>query len=601
MKLAAALSFALAAALVAPVTARAQTSTGTATITGIVVDDAADPKPVRRVVVSLSGADLKPSRGAITDDDGKFTIANLPAGRFTLTAARAAFVTSMYGAKRPGRPGTAIAVGDGQHVDVRVTIWRGAAIAGVVRDERGLPVEGMRVTATPSRPPASTLLTLTNNGALTNARGEYRIFGLEPGIYVVSVKPMATSSGVLIALQDADVDAAFDAIRAHSTAPPMGAVSTGAANGHALVPFDYAPIFFPGTPRRSLATPIPLGAGQEADGIDLQLERVNTSTIEGIVVAPGGQPLSGAFVQLTPSPGAYVTDTTRPITAYAGRDGRFSIPQLAPGDYDLLATGSISGASDSDSSGPRAGLWAHASVSIAGGDLRELTLSLLPGALVEGQLRLETTPSGAAALPDVSKWRVALVVPEELHRKYGTPQWTMTTASGGSVAADGTFALSSIAPVTQAMTVFGPEVRDGTWRIKSAILNGRDLLDRPFDLAAGTGGTLVVTATTKHSTATGRLQTSSGAPASDVFVIAFAKDASLWGPGARRVRAVRPDVDGRYHFDDLPPGEYRIAAVTDVDPDEWQDPTFLAALVPASVAFTVGETDTQAPTLRIGG
>ena len=85
-----------------------------ATISGVVVSDGDKPQPVRRAVVTLTGDGLRPNRGAITDDQGRFTIGNLPAGRFTLMAARGGYVTSSYGAKRPGRPGTAVAVTEGQ-------------------------------------------------------------------------------------------------------------------------------------------------------------------------------------------------------------------------------------------------------------------------------------------------------------------------------------------------------------------------------------------------------------------------------------------------------------------------------------------------------
>ena len=71
---------------------------------GTVVTDEELPHAVRRAIVTLSGAELIPSRSAVTDDEGRFTIAGLPAGRFTLTATRASFITSASSAERPGRP-----------------------------------------------------------------------------------------------------------------------------------------------------------------------------------------------------------------------------------------------------------------------------------------------------------------------------------------------------------------------------------------------------------------------------------------------------------------------------------------------------------------
>ena len=70
--------------------------------------------------------------------------------------------------------------------DVTVRLWRGAAIEGTLRDDRGAPAEGIAVTAVPARLSWSEgIFTLSNNGTTTNEAGEFRIFGLEPGTYVV--------------------------------------------------------------------------------------------------------------------------------------------------------------------------------------------------------------------------------------------------------------------------------------------------------------------------------------------------------------------------------------------------------------------------------
>src|SRR5262245_27858934 len=116
-------------------------TTGTASLSGVVINDENPSQPVRRAIIVLAGDGLRPSRGAITDDAGRFTFAELPPGQFTITVSRASFITSMFGAKRPGRPGTAITVEDGARLkDLVVKIWRGAAVAGTLRDDTGAPV-----------------------------------------------------------------------------------------------------------------------------------------------------------------------------------------------------------------------------------------------------------------------------------------------------------------------------------------------------------------------------------------------------------------------------------------------------------------------------
>ena len=239
-------------------------TTGNATVSGLVVDDDNPAQPVRRAIVVLAGEGLRPSRGAITDDDGRFVFTGVPHGQFTLSVSRASFITSMYGAKRPGRPGTAITVTEGARLtDLRIKLWRGAILAGTLRDETGEPVAGIEVVAIPARS-AGSLLTLTNNGALTNELGAFRIFGLEPGTYVVAARPASGGSSPYLAMSDAETDAAFEALRRRTTnqpgvpAPPLPASAPPSQQR----PFDYAPIYFPGTAVIGQAQQFMLAAGQ---------------------------------------------------------------------------------------------------------------------------------------------------------------------------------------------------------------------------------------------------------------------------------------------------------------------------------------------------
>jgi len=66
------------------------------------------------------------------------------------------------------------------------------------------------------------------------------------------------------------------------------------------------------------------------------------------------------------------------------------------------------------------------------------------------------------------------------------------------------------------------------------------------------------------------------------------------------VRVQRPGTDGKYSFVDLPPGDYVLAAVTDMEPDAWRDPAFLRSLVVGGVQVTIGEGEQKTQDLRIG-
>ena len=53
-------------------------------------------------------------------------------------------------------------------------------------------------------------------------------------------------------------------------------------------------------------------------------------------------------------------------------------------------------------------------------------------------------------------------------------------------------------------------------------------------------------------------------------------------------------------FDDLPSGEYYLAALTEADSDEWQAASFLSEVVPAAIKVTIGDGEKKVQDLRIG-
>jgi len=85
-------------------------------------------------------------------------------------------------------------------------------------------------------------------------------------------------------------------------------------------------------------------------------------------------------------------------------------------------------------------------------------------------------------------------------------------------------------------------------------------------------------------------------------LIVFSADKRFWVPRSRRTRQVRPDLDGRFIARDMPAGDYLIAAVTDVEDGQWNDPAFLAALAASSpIPITLVEGDKKVQNIRIGG
>src|SRR5262245_44545068 len=102
------------------------------------------------------------------------------------------------------------------------------------------------------------------------------------------------------------------------------------------------------------------------------------------------------------------------------------------------------------------------------------------------------------------------------------------------------------------------------------MVNGRDVLDFPLEVRPNEeiGGALL-TFGDRTQEVTGTLQDPSGRPTPDFTIIVFASDKQYWLPQSRRIVSARPDTTGRFTVRGLPPGDYRISAVTDVETGEW--------------------------------
>jgi hypothetical protein len=72
-------------------------------------------------------------------------------------------------------------------------------------------------------------------------------------------------------------------------------------------------------------------------------------------------------------------------------------------------------------------------------------------------------------------------------------------------------------------------------------------------------------------------------------------------PQARRITATRPGTDGRFTFRGLPAGDYRLTAVTDVEPGEWYDPAFLNQLGSVSIPISLTEGQRKVQDIRLAG
>src|SRR5688500_14316258 len=399
-------------------------ATGTASITGMVAV-AGTGQPARRARVTLNATEGGGSRTAMTDEEGRYSFDNLAAGRYSLSVSKTGHVGVTYGQTRPGRPGTPIQLTDGQKFAANLQLPRGSVITGTVVDEYGEASPGTQVRVMRYVMQGGRRTLQQSGSGATDDRGIYRVYGLQPGEYIVSAAPRNTGPAVDVARLQSELE---NVRQRMATAGADAAIARELAMRASMLQAEvpqqeeqttgYAPIYFPGTVAASEAAPIALGLGEEGSSVDFQLQRVPMARVEGMIVNSTGQAAQNVQVTLTNAmqsvPGAGT------ITARADTEGRFRLTNVPPGNYRLIARANVVAAPRAGADAPpapagrggRGGgqppirLWGSVDVPVDGRNLTNVVVSLQMGIAVTGRIAFDGTTQQPPA--DITRLRVSL-------------------------------------------------------------------------------------------------------------------------------------------------------------------------------------------------
>ena len=188
---------------------------------------------------------------------------------------------------------------------------RGSVITGTVVDEYGEPTPGTQVRVMRYVVQAGRrTLQQTGNGA-TDDRGIYRVYGLQPGEYIVSAVPRNAGPSVDVGRLQAELAQVREQVAgAIADAAAARELATRAMTLQGQLPSQdeqttgYSPVYFPGTVSAAQAGTVTLNLGEERTGVDFQLQRVAMARIDGIVVNSTGQATDNVQITLTRSLGA---------------------------------------------------------------------------------------------------------------------------------------------------------------------------------------------------------------------------------------------------------------------------------------------------------
>jgi hypothetical protein len=589
-----------------------RTGAGTASVSGVVVSALDPAQPVRRAIVTISGGG-ELSRSAVTDDGGRFAIGSVPAGTYTLAVSKAAYLPMTYGALAPGRAGTPFVVREGETVaNLRIPFTRGAAISGTVRDFSGEPAEGVQVVAIRAGLATGRREVTFVSGidaVSTDDTGTYRIFGLAPGAYLVAAIPRVSGGDALAVLDSERVDAELRLLQQRGGGAQTPPMMTERGRGDAAPLLRFAPVFHPSASLAAQAAPVTVAAGEDRRGVDVLLALSPVATIEGQVIGVDGQPAPAVSVSIStigpPLPtGAGGLLGSPPPTP----DGRFRYPSVPPGSWTITARASarvvsrnpdgslrsVSGNANELPPGPF--YWGASTVDVNGGTVR-VTVQLRPGLAMTGKVVLDGA-APAASRVNLTAVRLTLA-PDSDPTRATAAVFPGAPPAAGSPAADGSFELRGLTPGFWELTGIVPGgAGPNGWWLRSAMLDGRDLLDAPIEMTDRDLAGVELTFTNRHTAIAGTLTGADGKPASDLVVVVMPADRALWS-SLRRIRQTRPATDGTFSFADLPAGSYLLAAVTDVPEENWRSMELLSSIAPAGVPLTLVDGERKRQDLRV--
>ena len=257
-------------------------SLAAAVVQGVVLDSESGLPLARTLIhlIPIEGTRAQPLRLRV-GERGTFAIMSVAPGWYVMRSSRKAYVTSELGQARVGRPGRPFHVErDDQSFFFDIRMSRTAAVSGVVVDDNNVGIPDWDVHVYTSKQPVVKIAQ-----GKTDDRGNFRIWGLDAGTYIVR-----SGAG---ALED------------DSTLLP-----TYHRGGTALIDAD----------------PVVVKYGQTTTDLRIQAVKGKLLTISGAMLGPCTRVMM-------------VTDTSRHTVDV----GKFIVEHVPPGLVDIIAEGGNSG------------------------------------------------------------------------------------------------------------------------------------------------------------------------------------------------------------------------------------------------------------------
>lgn len=472
------------------------------TITGQVVQAETTPTvPIESARVELSqGTGPKIVR---TDAQGRFRIADINPGQYTLKVMADGFAAAEYGQPAFKLPGKPLTIGGPAPIEpLNFKMVRAATVAGRVLDFDSEPIAGALIAIYKSTYGPNGRRLIVAGYTRSDDRGEYRLYWMTPDEYYIAASYTSARLGPLFV--------------------PINNNTLPAPNG-------YPPMFYRNAPDSARAEKIQLKPGEQRNAVDFQMMRVPVVNIRGTIT--DGRTGRGVAVPVLLS-GVSEIQGGLSFQGQSDAAGKYELSGIPSGTYRMLVQQVT-----------LAGSTAMRSLDVGTQDILGYDVVIEPGVSVKGRI---VTDDGA---PLPSLGRPTILLAPALG----------TLASGGSprlFQPSGEFEILNVQKGSYNVVSSGwPE----DFYMKSATFGRADALSAPISISGEGQDVLEVVLSSGTGRVTGTIAASVGGPPFSGAQVVLVPEEKLRDKTALYKTAIT-DQNGGFSFRSIPPGNYSVFA-----------------------------------------
>lgn len=602
----------------APVANQARASAATLTLSGQVVDDRTG-RAIAGAAVTIAGrAGLPDPPTLIADRNGRFSFNRLPPAQFTLTATALGYLApSDHSEGMPPVSVPADLTAGASRTDITMRLVKPATLSGMVRDEANEPVEGVQLGVFREHYVAGFPRLQVASAGGSNDRGQFRFERLSPGRYVVcGIAERVTLPGSwharferLSSASPAERATLDDEARRSLTALGFGAtfrvgeflIRPGTIAMGPVVVSDDGVWSAPNTCNGNTSSPaqaprLVLASGDDHVGVDLHAELQPATRVAGHVYGPNG-PLAWQGLRLEAEGWEALgwAEGVETASTMSDSSGAFAFLGVPQGTYIVKAFNIPQPARGAPPTALPDGdtLAARQMIVVGKEAVTDLGVNLVRSSRISGRV----TFSGASAPPseaELGKVGISVLPADGVYFRFS---WSRPLVV---MSPDGSFRSTGLIPGRYVMNVspLGP------WQLESALLNGIDVSDQPFDASGDDIADVVITMTDQPSALSGTVRDDQGLPVDGGRVVVFPTIRTRWvgqGENPRRQRAAVTSPSGLYSLKGLPPGEYFVVALGARDTVAWQTPDAFARFSQVAQKITLAAREIRTLDVKVGG